>query len=320
MKRIKLNIHNYSTINIYSDIDEVIFEFEKNKYKISKTIPITEMKIEEIGYRHIGKYNSLLIFKGDNNNINYDIKENNVWVTINNTNIRVLDYIYILLEMFSNDLLNEKKYLIHSSSLKYDDNKSILLVGEGNSGKSTLACNLILNYDMKLISNDHTVIGLEDNLLKTFGGTKPLEIRYGTINKYFSNFSHLMSDISEKDLWRKKIIVNDHIDNKLIANNDKSIVTDVFQIDLCENGNAFIETKDYIDQRLFLYEHLSKQIKGTYNLITGFDYPMPSVESIENLKILNEQIKCYLNNTDVHICKGSLNEISKIMVKKLEKK
>lgn len=106
----------------------------------------------------------------------------------------------------------------------------------------------------------------------------------------------------------------------MISSNDKTIVSDIYQVDLCEGGNCFLKTKDYIDQRLFMYEHLSKQLKGTYNLITGYDYPMPSVETPEKLKILNNQIKDYLENVNVHMCKGSINELSKAVVKKLEKK
>ena len=320
MKQIKLNIYDYSTISIYTDLSEVVNQFEKGMVKIAKTIPISDMKIYEFSNEINNIKNSMIILKGNNNNINFDIYNNTMIVSIKDDKIRIVDYIYMLLEMFANDLLNEKKYLIHSSSLKYDDDKSILLVGDGNSGKSTLAYNLMLNYDMKLISNDHTLIGKEDEFLTTFSGTKPLELRYGVIDKYFPSFSHLIEGCSSEDYWNKKVIINDYINQSMIASDDKTIVTDIYQVDLCENGSCFLKTKDNIDQRLFLYEHLSKQLKGTYNLITGFDYPMPSVENKNNLKILNEEIKDYLNNTEVHICKGSLDELSKVMVRKLEKK
>lgn len=320
MKIIKLKIHNYSTISIYTTIDDVANEFEKNKYKIIKTIPITDIKIENSTNEFIDHTNVMYIIHGKENTINFDIDSNSMFITIKDTKIRILDYIYMLLQMFSNDLSNTKKYLLHSSALKYDDNKSILLVGDANSGKSTLAYNFVSNYGMQLISNDHTLIGKEDSVLKTFSGTKPLELRYGVIDKYFSDFQYLIKDTPKEELWSKKIIVNDYIDRNMISSNDKTIVSDIYQVDLCENGNCFFKTKDYIDQRLFLYEHLSKQLKGTYNLITGFDYPMPSVETPEKLQTLNNQIKDYLENVNVHMCKGSIEELSKVMVKKLEKK
>ena len=320
MKTIKLKIYNYSIISIHTTIDEVANEFEKNKYKIIKTIPITDIKIENSITDFVDNTNAMYIMQGKDNTIDFDISSNLIFITIRDSKIRILDYIYMLLQMFSNDLSNSKKYLLHSSALKYDDNKSILLVGDANSGKSTLAYNLVSNYGMQLISNDHTLIGKEDSVLKTFSGTKLLELRYGVIDKYFSNFQYLIKDTPKEGIWSRKIIVNDYIDRNMIASDDKTIVSDIYQVDLCENGSCFLKTKDYIDQRLFLYEHLSKQLKGTYNLITGYDYPMPSVESQEKLQTLNNQIKEYLKNVNVHMCKGSIEELSKVMVKKLEKK
>lgn len=320
MKIIKLKIHNYSTISIYTTIDEVANEFAKNKYKIIKTIPITDIKIEDSINEFVDNINTMYIVQGKDNTINFNVDSNSILITIKDKKIRILDYIYMLLQMFSNDLSNTKKYLLHSSALKYDDDRSILLVGDANSGKSTLAYNLISNYGMQLISNDHTLIGKEDSVLKTFSGTKPLELRCGVIDKYFPDFQFLIKDTPKEELWSKKIIVNDHIDKNMISSNDKTIVSDIYQVDLCEGGNCFLKPKDYIDQRLFMYEHLSKQLKGTYNLITGYDYPMPSVETPEKLKILNNQIKDYLENVNVHMCKGSINELSKAVVKKLEKK
>lgn len=320
MKIIKLEIYNYSTISIYTTINDVANEFIKNKYRIIKTIPITDIKLENSENEFIDNTNAMYIMQGNDNTINFDINSNSIFITIKDTKIRVLDYIYMLLQMFANDLSDSEKYLLHSSALKYDDDKSILLVGDANSGKSTLAYNLISNYGMQLISNDHTLIGKEDSVLKTFSGTKTLELRYGVIDKYFDEFKCLLKGTSEEELWSKKIIVNDYIDKNMISSNDKTIVSDIYQIDLCENGNCFLKTKDYIDQRLFLYEHLSKQLKGTYNLITGYDYPMPSIETPEKLQVLNNQIKDYLKIVNVHMCKGSIDELSKVMVKKIEKK
>ena len=320
MKKIKFNIYDYSTISIYTDINEVATEFIKHKDKIIKTIPITDIKIEENKKESIDNNNSIYILHGQNNNISFDVYSNSIFVSTKKDKIRIIDYIYMLLEMFANDLANTNKYLLHSSALKYDDNKSILLVGDANSGKSTLAYNLISKYDMQLISNDHTLIGQKNSVLTTLSGTKALELRYGVINKYFPTFKHLINDCTQEELWSKKIVVNDYIEDYMISSIDQTIVSDIYHVDLCENGKCFLKTKDYIDQRLFLYEHLSKQLKGTYNLITGYDYPMPSIETPERLKTLNDQIKNYLQNTKVHMCKGSLDELSKAMVKKLEKK
>ena len=69
-----------------------------------------------------------------------------------------------------------------------------------------------------------------------------------------------------------------------------------------------------------MYDQISKIIKGTYNLITGFSYPMPSIENHERLSFLDEDICTTLVNTEVHMAKGTLTDLSKKMVKILEKK
>lgn len=318
MKKIAFSIHHYSTISIYTDIDEVYREFCKNQYKILKTIPITNVSVEETGI--IGKNNSICIVRGSNNSVNFDVDNNFIFVTIDNDKIRVLDYTYMLLEMFANALANSKRYLLHSAALKYDDDKSIMLVGDANSGKSTLAYYLMQKYGMQLISNDHALIGEEKGSLMTFSGTKPLELRYGVIDKYFPQFRYLLGNATAEDLWSKKIVINDYLGQELIAPDDKTTVSDIFHVDLCEGGVCFLKTKDHIDQRLFLYEHLSKQLKGTYNLITTYDFPMPTIETLERLKTLDSEIKRYLETVEVHTCKGSIDDISEVMVKKLERK
>ena len=105
------------------------------------------------------------------------------------------------------------------------------------------------------------------------------------------------------------------------ATNKTRHVTDIFQINLLgrDSEESFISTKNCVDQVLYLYEQLSKQIKSTYNLITGFDYPMPSFETEDNLLMLYNDIKIALNDTEVHMAKGSLDGISKRLVKLLEK-
>lgn len=319
MKRIKLSILNYSTICIYSDNLSVIGEFEKSKLKIMKTLPVTSVMIEDCPETGNNLENAMLIVQGFENAISFHTDKNLAIVTIRSDQIRILDFIYILLEMFVNDLSNKSKYLLHSSALQYDDGKSILLVGSANAGKSTLAYHLITRYNMKLISNDHTLIGQEESLLKTFTGTKPLELRCGVIDRYFPELRPLIQDIKEEEWWDKKTIVDDYMDKTSIASDCPTVVSDIFQIDLCENGSCFLKTRNSIDQRLFLYEQLSKQLKGTYNLITGFNYPMPSIETADKLKELNDQITCYLQNVQVHMGKGTLTELSKQMVKKLEK-
>ncbi len=124
-----------------------------------------------------------------------------------------------------------------------------------------------------------------------------------------------------EDKWNKKIVVNDIIDPTLILdnNNDKAILSDVFSINTASLGNSFIRPKDKIDEFLFLYESMSRIIKGTYNYITGLDYPMPSMEDEKTLYELSNLCKTIVEQCNVSEAKGSINGLAKELVRKYEK-
>jgi len=323
MYRIKLSILNYSEIIIYTDLKHIVEILKNNLNKLSKTIPVTNIEIEEIFVQTefpIINKNQLFLLNNEKKYIKFYKEDNITYMFSPESEMRFPDLVYVLLHMFCNDLLNKRKYLTHSSALKYDTNKSIVLIGDANAGKSSLAFKLMDDYGYKLIANDHVLLGIDDGKLSTFTGTKELEMRLGVINQ---NFPKLMSKINvnkNDDLWQKKIIINNYIDSSMLSKNDNTIVTDIFQINVIEGGSAFIKTKEHVDQLLYLYEQISKQIKGTYNLITGFGYPLPSLENSQYLNELYNDVKVALNETEVHMAKGTLNDLSKQMVKKLEKK
>ena len=85
MKVIKLKIHNYSTISIYTVLDDVANEFLNNKYKVMKTIPITDIEVENVATEFIDSRNAMLIMQGKENTINFDINSNSVFITIKDT-------------------------------------------------------------------------------------------------------------------------------------------------------------------------------------------------------------------------------------------
>ena len=72
-------------------------------------------------------------------------------------------------------------YFVQSSVVKYDDTHSIMLLGDPNSGKTSMAYSLMKNYGYSLISNDNVLI----NSNKTICGTKDVQMRYGAIKLFF---------------------------------------------------------------------------------------------------------------------------------------
>lgn len=64
---------------------------------------------------------------------------------------------------------------------------------------------------------------------------------------------------------------------------------------------------------------MSRIIKGTYNYITGFDFPMPSVEDEKTLYELRNLCKIIVENANVYDSKGTVKGLAKELVRKYEK-
>ena len=317
---IKLNIKKYATLNIYTTSEKLKDKLIDIKSSIKRTIPITDASWESVDKNSINFYDAIIINESCNKNMTYD-KENNLAIlNIVNGAIRFPDLVYISLSMFSKILARQQKYLLHSSSLVHPSNNGFVLVGEANAGKTSLGFELMTEHNCKLISNDHSIIGVEDGIPKILGGTKEIQMRLGAIELYFPEL-YKNIDIECEDKWNKKLVVNDIVDTSLILNNtnDEAVLSDVFSINTSNSGNTFIREKDNIDQFLYLYESMSRIIKGTYNYITGFDFPMPSVEDEKTLYELRNLCKIIVENANVYDSKGTVKGLAKELVRKYEK-
>lgn len=318
MIKIDFKIKDFSKISIITDMPGVAGQMKSKQNFMSKTLPITSISFVDDKIEFLDK-NVIYLMNSKEKRMQFDKINNIAYMFSEEQNIRLADIVYVLLEMFSNQLLQQNKYLLHSSALQYDDNKSVLLIGDANAGKTSLAYKLMRDYKYKLIANDHVVLTLDGDNFITLAGTKEIEMRMGVIKTHFPELSSNMS-VDGDNLWSKKIVINDMIEQPLIAQNEPTIVTDIFQINLSEGGSSFVSKKDKVDQLLYLYEQLAEKIKGTYNLITGFEYPLPSLETPERLRQLYSAVKSALDNIEIYMAKGSLDELSKKMVKTIEKK
>lgn len=317
---IKLNIKKYATLNIYTTSEKLKDKLIDIKSSIKRTIPITDASWESVDKNSINFYDSIIINESCNKNMTYDKENNLAIINIVNGAIRFPDLVYISLSMFSKILARQQKYLLHSSSLVHPSNNGFVLVGEANAGKTSLGFELMTEHNCKLISNDHSIIGVEDGIPKILGGTKEIQMRLGAIELYFPEL-YKNIDIECEDKWNKKLVVNDIVDTSLILNNtnDEAVLSDVFSINTSNSGNTFIREKDNIDQFLYLYESMSRIIKGTYNYITGFDFPMPSVEDEKTLYELRNLCKIIVEKANVYDSKGTVKGLAKELVRKYEK-
>lgn len=317
---IKLKIKDYATLNIYTSSKKLKDELIYVKSSIKRTIPITNVTYSEVDKNGICYSDSIIINDNDDKKLYYDKDYNVTILDVNGNEVRFPDLVYISLSMFSKILARTQKYLLHSSSLMHPSNSGFVLVGDANAGKTSLGYELMSKYRCKLISNDHSIIGIEDGQPKILGGTKEIQMRLGAIELYFPELYQKIN-MNCEDKWNKKLVVNDIVNPTLIldSNNDKAILSDVFSINTASLGSSFIRQKDKIDEFLFLYESMSRIIKGTYHYITGFDYPMPSMEDEKILYELSNLCKVMVEQCNVSEAKGSINGLAKELVRKYEK-
>ena len=324
MYKIELKIKELAQVNVYTNFKTLEERFRNNPASINRTIPITKIEIIEENLIENQK-DTVYVIEDNNKHLEYNKENNNAFLYINEEKLNFPDLMYVILTMFSNKLQQKDKYLIHSSALKNQDNKSVILVGNANAGKTSLAYELISKHNFKLISNDHTVIGIENDQPKIYTGTKEIQMRAGAIQLYFPELFRKLVDLKkisqDKDIWSQKIIVNDIIekDKILLPNEDESILTDIYSIDTYKEGSTFISKKDYIDRILFIYDNLSRLIKGTYNFIPGFNYPMPSLENSDSLERLTKTCQKITEQCDVYEGKGTVEEFAKTLVKNYER-
>lgn len=317
---IKLKIKDYATLNVYTTSKKLKDKLVDTKSSIKRTIPITSVMCSEINQYDISYLDSIIINDNNDKKMYYDKDCNVAVLNANENEVRFPDLVYISLSMFSKILAKTQKYLLHSSSLMHPSNNSFVLVGEANAGKTSLGYELMSKHHCKLISNDHSIIGIEEGHPKILGGTKEIQMRLGAVELYFPElYQKINMDCEDK--WNKKIVVNDIIDPVLIldSNNDKVMLSDVFSINTASLGDSFIRQKDKIDEFLFLYESMSRIIKGTYNYITGFDYPMPSMEDEKTLYELSNLCKTMAKQCSVCEAKGSIKGLAKELVRRYEK-
>lgn len=319
MHEIKLAIKNYAVLRIYTSSEQLKNKLTQKNSSIIRTIPITEITCTDVDKNDIVYKDAIILNNSEKNNMYYDENYNVSILNADEKRVRFPDIVYISLAMFSKILATNEKYFLHSSSLANPSNNGFVLVGDANAGKTSLAYELMSKHNCKLISNDHSIIGLEDGKPMILGGTKEIQMRLGAIELYFPDLYDKIN-IESDDKWNKKLVVNEFIDKKQILDehNDKVPLTNVFSISTANSGETFIRKKDRIDEFLFLYESMSRIIKGTYHYITGFDYPMPSMEDEKTLVQLSELCKLIAEECNVSEAKGSINELAKVLVRKHE--
>lgn len=319
MDKFLISIDGLSELTLYTDIDSITNKLLHRTESLTKTIPASVVycgKASNIEEKE--NYISICSFEKKIINVNKD--QNTAHLFSPKDKFFFPDFVYLAIGMFANDLQRKGYYFIQSSVVKYDDSHSIMLIGDPNAGKTSMAYNLMRNHGYKLISNDNVLVSVDGNQLKTHCGTKMVQMRYGGIKLYFPEilpFVKVDDEDKGRDDWDIKLYIDDYLKNKGFSYADDSIVTDIYNITTYKSGDTFIRSRERIDEILLIYEHLTKQIRSNRYALTGFNYPLPSFEDERYLQTRYDMSQVICENTNIYDARGTIEELSHRLVKKL---
>lgn len=319
MEKYIIDVNGISQLALYTDIESINLKMHNSMEALTKTIPARIVFCGEVSnLTECSNYITIFEFNKKIINVNKDLNIANLFSP--QDEFFFPDFVYLAIGMLANDLQRKGCYFLQSSVVKYNDSNSIVLLGDPNAGKTSMAYNLMKNNNYKLIANDNVLVNVENGKLKTLCGTKTMQMRYGGIKLYFPEILPnviIEEEDKNRDVWDIKVYVDDYLRDNGFQYDDNSIVTDIYNISTFKSGDTFIRNRERIDEILLIYEHLTKQIRSSRYALTGFDFPLPSFEDKKYLQDRYNMAKEICENTHIYEARGTIDELSKMLVKRL---
>lgn len=161
------------------------------------------------------------------------------------------------------EVLHQRKRVvtIHAAAVE-SNGKAILLLGKAGAGKTSLTLSLCRNHKARLIGNDIVKVGLVDEAVIAFAGSKYFFLRQESIKRNIPDLLSLFPK-SEKDPWTHKIHC---LPDKLgiVVCTDPIPIKKSYQVHVDETMDKLYVTKaNKIDTGLHLNENMSRYIRGT---------------------------------------------------------
>lgn len=245
-----------------------------------------------------------------NNKPSLQVKGNDIYISYPFSSLSKSIILYMGYHLLEKQFGEMNMCSCHSACVE-KDGIATLLIGEAGAGKTSLAVNLCIKSGFSLISNDLTLIGLNNNELKTFGGTKFLNLRFDSVSQ---NMPFLKKVFNESgDGWTNKISVMAEIIGITTQYNPVPIENIIYIH--CDNRveKLSVLPGDTWQNNFLLYQNLSSHIRGqAATFIDKFGHPIgyiPSFDTEDNYNKRMEIIDFINKSQNYYYVNGNLDDI-----------
>ncbi len=195
---------------------------------------------------------------------------------------------------------------LHAAAISTPDGRSLLILGDKGSGKTSLTLALCLNYGFRLIGNDLVLVKNQGDKLFIPSGTQIFDIREGVINSFFPELREWISNQESNNPYENKIsLIPEQIG--ISPGQDLQGLFAVIRINLHpKNRETKIEEGARRKEEILrLRENLARYIRGlTTPLVLnkeGFGGYFPSIDSQELSDMRDETIERIISNNFMYV-------------------
>lgn len=310
MENIKLLCHGIEIIFI-TNSKKIANYFLTNKEQIPETIP--GINIKRLNEDFFDENKPYLKYLDNNIKKTYiDPIINQIIVSCPENELYLPDLIYLLLSQFSKELNKQNKYLIHSAVVE-KNGKALIISGNPGSGKTTLALQFCMKHNYNFVSNDRSILGMENGEIKVFEGTMQTHVRLGVIHKYFPQLIPKIDKEKMNHPWENKIYINPEFENLGIKTTKNVKIDKLVYVQTYPVKNELTHIKKLPEDVAILeaLKTISEPIRAGKNAVLSTNEPFPSFDTNKLSHIRMNFVNNLVKNIKMYKAHGNIDEIIK---------
>jgi hypothetical protein len=306
-----IRIGGYS-VNIFGDFNDYLTHFEDDNTPYVNDIPGWGVSRSEEKLN----VSTIYLYSGKKTEFKYIPARKILKITGNQadfTDGQALAYIGFWLTEAERQ--RESTFILHASSVALNK-KGILIVGDGGSGKTTIALNMCNKFNCEFISNDLSVVHHDRNQEKAFllESSKIVRLRLKTVKLNFPKLLEIF-DNQDESVWTTKTAVNAKDLGLITANGSRPLHSAfVVHLDSDPKEQTILKRVRDIETQFALYENISRIIRGSaisvFNKDKNIMGYMPSLDTREFHENRVNLINFLINDLGIwNISGGNLDQI-----------